>query len=130
MGFNAALATLNPKMDKLAADAVVLNESFSPEGDVSALVERYRTGPFRPSPVLFNSYRSHETRVNFGIDLSRWHNSQQVDDSEEFNETPPLLTRLMAVLEKSYPKMSNDEGQSHTKPSLHWGGFYTPFFSY
>ncbi|PLW41724.1 hypothetical protein PCASD_05652 [Puccinia coronata f. sp. avenae] len=109
MGFNAALATLNPKMDKLAADAVVLNESFSPEGDVSALVERYRTGPFRPSPVLFNSYRSHETRVNFGIDLSRWHNSQQVDDSEEFNETPPLLTRLMAVLEKSYPKMSNDE---------------------
>jgi hypothetical protein len=111
MGFNAALATLNPKMDKLAADAVVLNESFNPEGDVAALVERYRTGPFRPSPVLFHSYRSHETRVNFGIDLSKWHNCQHVDYSEDFNDVPPILTRLITLLEKGYPRLSTDDGQ-------------------
>ncbi|KAA1102133.1 hypothetical protein PGT21_036220 [Puccinia graminis f. sp. tritici] len=109
MGFNAALATLNPKMDKLAADAVVLNESFNPEGDVAALVERYRTGPFRPSPVLFHSYRSHETRVNFGIDLSKWHNCQHVDYSEDFNDVPPILTRLITLLEKGYPRLSTDD---------------------
>ncbi|OAV95122.1 hypothetical protein PTTG_03869 [Puccinia triticina 1-1 BBBD Race 1] len=114
MGFNAALATLNPKMEKLAADAVVLNESFSPEGDVSALVERYRTGPFRPSPVLFHSYRSHETRVNFGIDLSKWHNCQHVDYSEDFNDVPPILTRLIALLEKGLPRLANDDERRMT----------------
>ncbi|KAI9620090.1 hypothetical protein KEM48_008365 [Puccinia striiformis f. sp. tritici PST-130] len=114
MGFNAALATLNPKMDKLAEQANVLNESFSPENDVNALVERYKTGPFRPSPILFHSYRSNESRVYFGIDLSKWHNSQQGDTEDDFNDVPPILTRLLNILEKTYPKLSNDDERRKT----------------
>lgn len=114
MGFNAALATLNPKMTKLAEEAVVLNESFSPEGDVAALVERYRTGPFRPSPILFHSYRFQDTRVNFGIDLSKWHNAQQVENCEDFQDVPPVLTRLLNHLEKSYKKITSDEERRRT----------------
>ncbi|KAI9611637.1 hypothetical protein H4Q26_008592 [Puccinia striiformis f. sp. tritici PST-130] len=92
MGFNAALATLNPKMDKLAEQANVLNESFSPE----------------------MIYRSNESRVYFGIDLSKWHNSQQGDTEDDFNDVPPILTRLLNILEKTYPKLSNDDERRKT----------------
>ncbi|MBW0504856.1 hypothetical protein O181_044571 [Austropuccinia psidii MF-1] len=113
IGFNAALSTLNLKMNKLAEEANVLNESFSPEADISALIERYRTGPYRPSPTLFRSYRHQEVKVNFGIDLSKWHNSQPAGDSE-FCDIPPVLIRLLTDLENKYPKISSHEERRKT----------------
>lgn len=108
MGFNAALATLIPKMKKTAEESDVLNESFVPESDVAALVERYRTGPFRPSPVLFHSFKGLPDQVNFGIDLGKWHLSQ---DDQQLH-VPPIFSRLLKNLEE---KCKNIESHSERR---------------
>ncbi|KAH9819943.1 hypothetical protein DFH28DRAFT_1021481 [Melampsora americana] len=111
MGFNAALATLIPRMKQTAEESDILNESFVPESDVAALVERYRTGPFRPSPVLFHSCRGSAYQVNFGIDLGRWYLSQ--DDQSV--HVPPIFSRLLKNLEEKCQKI-----ESHSERRKTW----------
>ncbi|EGG07249.1 uncharacterized protein MELLADRAFT_77642 [Melampsora larici-populina 98AG31] len=111
MGFNAALGTLIPKMKKTAEESDVLNESFVPESDVAALVERYRTGPFRPSPVLFHSFKGLPDQVNFGIDLGRWYLSQ--DDQQVV--VPPIFSRLLKTLEEKCNSI-----ESHSERRKTW----------
>ncbi|KAG0144242.1 hypothetical protein CROQUDRAFT_80137 [Cronartium quercuum f. sp. fusiforme G11] len=114
MGFNAALATLIPKMKTIAEASAVVHESFSPEADVAALVERYRTGPFRPTPVLFHSAKGQMSpNVNFGIDLGLWHVSQT--DEQALVDVHPVLSRLLSTLEQKYPTI-----ESHNERRKTW----------
>ncbi|KAI8460687.1 hypothetical protein BY996DRAFT_4574368 [Phakopsora pachyrhizi] len=115
MGFNAAVATLIPRMREMASHANVLNESLSPEGDISALVERYRTGPFRPTPVQFHSCRDHDVRFNFGIDLGKWQDAQDESELTNIPGVPLVLSRLLENLEKKYPKIP-----SHSERRKAW----------
>lgn len=112
MGFNAALASLIPKLTRTADESGVLHESFSPDSDVAALVERYRTGPFRPSPIVFHSCKGYMPQVNFGIDLSKWHNSQNATDTDVLYDVPPILTHLLTILEKKYPTIESHSGKT------------------
>ncbi|KAF8347678.1 hypothetical protein F5887DRAFT_953662 [Amanita rubescens] len=42
------------------------------DSDLTALIERYRTGPFRPTAQIYESVSHDEADVVFGIDLRRW----------------------------------------------------------
>ncbi|KZV71565.1 hypothetical protein PENSPDRAFT_734057 [Peniophora sp. CONT] len=86
--------------------------AYIPETDLNALIERYRTGPFRPAPQLYESIAHDEPDVVFGIDLRKWADGGwgTLAGTEEKKElVHPVLTALLTALVQSYAKLSNDE---------------------
>jgi len=86
---------------------------YQPESDLAALIERYRTGPFRPVPQLYESVAHDESDVVFGIDLRKWAEggwSALTSGEEKKDLVPPVLTALLDALDAAYPKLPNDAG--------------------
>lgn len=92
-----------------------LISSFQPEQDLVALIERYRTGSFRPIAQIFESV-DHETDVSFGIDLRQWAGEggwNAIRSGEKENlKVPQVLTSLLDALNETYPKLPDDSGKS------------------
>ena len=89
--------------------------AYLPDSDLSALIERYRTGPFRPQPQVYESVAHDESDVLFGIDLRRWSeggwNSLHGEDQNK-PLIPPVLSALLDGLNQAYPILANDDGES------------------
>ena len=84
-------------------------------------MERYRTGPFRPVPQLYESVAHDESDVVFGIDLRKWAEGgwSALTSGEEKRETiPPVLTALLDGLSESYTKLPNDAGELSRQPDI------------
>ncbi|KAG8979804.1 hypothetical protein FRB90_007907, partial [Tulasnella sp. 427] len=99
--------------------ASVLTMSFMPENDLKALIEGYRTGPFRPDPKIYESI-THESDSSFGIDLRKWAGEgafgpmKSIGSAEELNaaaarELPPVLTGALDALKGAYGKLPSDD---------------------
>ncbi|KAJ6621349.1 hypothetical protein B0H10DRAFT_2432380 [Mycena sp. CBHHK59/15] len=85
--------------------------AYLPESDLNALIERYRTGPFRPEAQVYESVSHIETDVVFGIDLRRWAEGgwDAVSSGEpRKHEIPPVVTALLSALTEAYGKLPND----------------------
>jgi hypothetical protein len=95
--------------------------AFQPDQDLVALVERYRTGPFRPNPHVYESVSHEELDAVFGIDLRKWSEggwfasfaAMQSEEEEKMQMTkkdlvPPVLAAMLAGLENAYAKSEND----------------------
>ena len=86
--------------------------AYLPDSDLSALIERYRTGPFRPRPQVYESVAHDDSDVLFGIDLRRWsEGGWDTLHGETQNRPliPPVLTALLDGLQQAYPKLPNDD---------------------
>ena len=92
--------------------------AYLPDSDLSALIERYRTGPFRPHPQVYESVAHDESDTLFGIDLRRWSDGWSSPHDEAQNKllVPPVLTTLLDGLTQAYLKMPNDPGESVVYP--------------
>jgi hypothetical protein len=93
--------------------------AYLPDSDLSALIERYRTGPFRPHPQVYESVAHDESDVLFGIDLRRWSEggwSSLHDEAQNKLLVPPVLTTLLDGLTQAYLKLPNDLGESVVCP--------------
>ncbi len=89
--------------------------AYLPDSDLSALIERYRTGPFRPQPQVYETVAHDESDVLFGIDLRRWSEggwSSPHDEAQNKPLVPPVLTILLEGLTQAYLKLPNDLGES------------------
>jgi len=89
--------------------------AYLPDSDLSALIERYRTGPFRPQPEVYESVAHDESDVFFGIDLRRWSEGGWNSLHGDFQNkplVPPVLTTLLDGLTQAYPQLQNDVGES------------------
>lgn len=87
--------------------------TYQPESDLTALIERYRTGPFRPSPHLYESAAHDESDVVFGIDLRKWAEggwSTLASGEEKKEFIPPVLVALLDALKVEYRKLDSDAG--------------------
>jgi hypothetical protein len=94
--------------------------SYQPEQDLIALIERYRTGPFRPVAQVFESV-DHECDVSFGIDLRQWAgeggwNAIRVGEKDKL-AVPYVLVSLLDALDTAYSKLANDSGMYLSWPS-------------
>lgn len=78
-----------------------------PERDVLAIIERLRTGPFRPRPTMFVSHYSEPPLQNFGIDLRKFEETLGKDDSR----MPPVLSFLLDYVTEKYETLA-DAGES------------------
>ncbi|KDQ13101.1 hypothetical protein BOTBODRAFT_112050 [Botryobasidium botryosum FD-172 SS1] len=80
----------------------ILLASYQPDSDIKALIERYRTGPFRPTAQVFESVRHDGTDVLFGLDLRKWPEDMKKDD------IPPVVQALLDGLREAYTKLPSD----------------------
>lgn len=98
---------MEPSLERSAT----LISAYQPESDLTALIERYRTGPFRPTPQLYESVSHDESDVVFGIDLRKWAEGgwYALTQSEVKKDTiPPVLTVLLHGLDEAYERLPND----------------------
>lgn len=93
--------------------------AYQPESDLKALIEQYRTGPFRPVPHVYESVAHDESDVVFGIDLRKWadagfwHGDGTVS-AEKKDVVPPVLTAMLTALNEAYAKLPSDAEKRKT----------------
>jgi hypothetical protein len=112
--FQGTLANLPKGIDGSLERSATLVASYQPESDLTALIERYRTGPFRPTPQVYESVVHDEADVVFGIDLRKWAEGgwSAIMNGEEKKElVPPVLTALLKVVSDGYGNAPNDAGE-------------------
>ena len=118
--YQAALGPLHPTLKDSTERSNEFVNSFRPENDLIALIERYRTGPFRPTPQVFESAAHVVGDVVFGIDLSSWAgeggwNAVRAGGSAEPKDTVPSVLRgLLTGLEAAYERMADDDRECHS----------------
>uniref|UniRef100_A0A0W0G9W1 Uncharacterized protein n=1 Tax=Moniliophthora roreri TaxID=221103 RepID=A0A0W0G9W1_MONRR len=108
--YQGTLANLPKSLESSIERQSTLITAYQPEADLSALIERYRTGPFRPHPHVYESVAHDESDVLFGVDLRKWaevgYMSQPSDDKKE--AVPEVLSALLRALERAYARLPND----------------------
>ncbi|KAF8141613.1 hypothetical protein EV363DRAFT_1392059 [Boletus edulis] len=106
--YQGTLANIPKAFERTLETSATLIASYQPESDLTALIERYRTGPFHPVPQLYESIAHDESDVVFGIDLRKWAEGgwSALTSGEEKKETiPPVLTALLDGLTEVYTKL-------------------------
>ncbi|KAF9245227.1 hypothetical protein BU15DRAFT_41061 [Melanogaster broomeanus] len=109
--YQGTLANLPKAFEPTLGRSATLIATYQPDSDLTALIERYRTGPFRPVPQLYESVAQDESDVVFGIDLRKWAEGgwSALTSGEEKKELiPPVLTALLNGVTESYTRLPSD----------------------
>lgn len=118
--YQACLEALSKGSAPSLERSSTLIASYQPESDLKALIEQYRTGPFRPNPHVYESVAHDESDVVFGIDLRKWADSgiwntgNGPASPEQKDMIPPVLTALLGALSEAYGKLPNDAEKRKT----------------
>ncbi|TFK51765.1 hypothetical protein OE88DRAFT_1658375 [Heliocybe sulcata] len=111
--YQGTLSNTPKALESSLERSATLIAAYQPESDLTALIERYRTGPFRPHPQIYESVSRDESDVVFGIDLRKWAEGgwDVINSGEEKKETdlvPPVLAAMLKGLGQSYEKLPSD----------------------
>ncbi|KAF8909412.1 hypothetical protein CPB84DRAFT_1743969 [Gymnopilus junonius] len=110
--YQGTLANLPKNLDSSVERSATLVAAYQPESDLTALIERYRTGPFRPNPQIYESLAHDESDVVFGIDLRKWAEggwyALTQGENEKKEVIPLVLTALLSGLDAAYERVPND----------------------
>ena len=117
--YQGTLANLPTAFSTSLDRSSVLISSYQPENDLTALIERYRTGPFRPTAQVCESVTHDRPDVVFGIDLRKWageggwHAVRAKEDKEndKHDVVPNIVKGLLTGLNEAYEKLPNDAGR-------------------
>lgn len=106
-------SAIAPSLDRSS----MLISTFQPETDLVVAIERYRTGPFRPTPQVYKSVgHVEQTDVVFGIDLRSWAGEGGWHavraGAGEKDDIPNVLKGLLAGLKQAYQTLPSDAGSS------------------
>ncbi|CAE6425835.1 unnamed protein product [Rhizoctonia solani] len=114
--YQAALATLPNALNTSIARSKPLIDAFTPEADATALIERARTGYFRPTAHLFENRQLGEyiTDGHFGLDLGKWGAAAWGEGEAAPDAIPSVITALLGALEAKYPSLPSDEERRRT----------------
>ena len=100
--YQGSIANLRKSYDASADRSSTLISAYNPDNDLKALIERYRTGPFRPRAHVFESITHEEGDAVFGIDLRKWAEGGWGTDEVRKDSLPPILTTLLDNLNGAY----------------------------
>ncbi|CAE6441078.1 unnamed protein product [Rhizoctonia solani] len=114
--YQAALANLPTALSTSITRSKPLIDAFTPEADATALIERARTGPFRPTAHLFENRQLGEyiTDGHFGFDLGKWGAAAWGEGEAAPDAIPNVITALLGALEAKYPTLPSDEERRRT----------------
>lgn len=97
----------------------LLLDSYSPASDLDALIQRYRTGPFRPQVDVYEPFADAKSEVVFGGDLFTWAESidwrlpgEKEQEKEEGELLHPVVRSLLGRLKTGYADLPDDDGES------------------
>jgi hypothetical protein len=100
----------------------LLLDAYSPASDLDALIQRYRTGAFRPQVDVYEPFADAKANVVFGGDVYRWAESidwklpgekeQEVEDSTLLH---PVVRALLNQLKTGYADLPDDDGQCRAR---------------
>ncbi|KAF8661265.1 hypothetical protein AX16_001368 [Volvariella volvacea WC 439] len=110
--FQGTLATISKTLESSNERSNTLISAYQPESDLTALIERYRTGPFRPNPHVYESVAHDELDVVFGIDLRKWAEGgwhELTGGEEKKDQVPPVFTALLNTLWDAYGNLESDD---------------------
>ena len=111
--YHAELGKLSKAYGTTTEHVETLMTAYQPENDIKVLIERFRTGPFRPVAQVYESIAHDESDVVFGIDLRKWADSAYwnvTNPGEKKEEIPPMISALLGALLEAYPKLPSDAG--------------------
>ncbi|KAF9072244.1 hypothetical protein BDP27DRAFT_1320622 [Rhodocollybia butyracea] len=110
--YQGTVANLPKSLEPIIERQGTLVAAYQPENDLSALIERYRTGPFRPDAQVYESVAHDESDVVFGIDLRKWAeggwSTLMSTDEEKKDTIPPVVDALLNGITAAYAKLPND----------------------
>jgi hypothetical protein len=111
--YQGTVSNMRKSVEPSIERSATLVAAYQPEADLTALIERYRTGFFRPNPHVYENISHDECDVVFGIDLRKWADGglASLTGGEEPKETiPPVITALLSGMDAAYGKLPNDSG--------------------
>jgi hypothetical protein len=111
--YQGTLANIPKALEGTNERSKTLIASYQPESDLKALIERYRTGPFHPTPQVYESVAHDESDVVFGIDLRKWSEGgwEALTTGEQKKELyPNVLSALLGGLKDAYGRLPDDGG--------------------
>ncbi|KAF7294424.1 hypothetical protein MKEN_01434900 [Mycena kentingensis (nom. inval.)] len=109
--YHGTLSNLPKSLEPSNERSGTLIAAYLPESDLNALIERYRTGPFRPEAQVYESVSHVETDVVFGIDLRRWAEGgwDAMSSGEPRKiEIPHVLSAMLTAIGDAYKRLPND----------------------
>ncbi|KAG6821453.1 hypothetical protein H0H93_010177 [Arthromyces matolae] len=109
--YQGTLANLPKSLELSFERQGTLVASYQPEVDLTVLIERYRTGPFRPVAQVYQSLVHDDSDVVFGIDLRRWAEGgwqTLMSGDAKKDLVPPVFSSLLDGLQSAYMKLAND----------------------
>jgi hypothetical protein len=109
--YQGTLTNLPKSLEPSFERSSTLIAAYNPESDLNALIERYRTGPFRPEAQVYESIEHDEPDVLFGTDLRKWAEGWYVTEGEKKDDVPYVLSALLNDLEARYAKAEDDSGK-------------------
>ncbi|WVN86968.1 uncharacterized protein L203_102143 [Cryptococcus depauperatus CBS 7841] len=112
--YEVALSRLPHALAKLQQPTTLSVEAFNPEADLKALIEGNRTGPFRPTPHVYESLEVDLPDVNFGIDLRKWSGDRGWKSlvnapKREKGAIPEVLEAMLAAVVEMYRGIPEEE---------------------
>jgi len=109
--YQGTLANIPTALKAIDDRSSTLVASYQPDNDLKALIERYRTGPFHPSPHVYESVVHDDSDVVFGIDLRKWAeggwDTLTTGDPKK-DPYPNVLSALLDSLNDAYRKLPDD----------------------
>ncbi|KAI4527594.1 hypothetical protein K525DRAFT_231913 [Schizophyllum commune Loenen D] len=109
--YHGTLSNLPKGLEPSLERSATLIAAYQPEQDLTALIERYRTGPFRPDPQVYESVSHDECDVVFGIDLRKWAEGgwDALTTGQEKHDTlPPVFSALLDGVKGAYERAPSD----------------------
>ncbi|KAF9045812.1 hypothetical protein BDZ89DRAFT_979706 [Hymenopellis radicata] len=109
--YQGTVSNLPKALEPSVERSGTLIAAYQPESDLTALIERYRTGPFRPDAQVYESVSHDESDVLFGIDLRKWAEggwSVMSPSEEKKDAIPAVVSALLQGITESYKKLPEE----------------------
>ncbi|KIY65071.1 hypothetical protein CYLTODRAFT_379951 [Cylindrobasidium torrendii FP15055 ss-10] len=111
--YQGIIANLPKSLEPSTERSSTIISAYQPESDVIALIERYRTGPFRPDAQVYESVSHDESDVLFGIDLRKWAEggwtlAASPEEPKKEDIIPPVLEALLKGVSEAYARLPDD----------------------
>ncbi|BFZ62797.1 Rho-GTPase-activating protein 8 [Saitoella coloradoensis] len=102
LDMSAAISNVIPGIQASVDNMLLYQETISPVNDLRYIIESYRTGPFIPKIVTYESYYSSAREQTFGVDI-------ELKTRADRKRVPNIVSTILSFLDEHYPDLDNDD---------------------